>query len=103
MAWVDELFGESREHREGREALVWGAGARLRSLPAFRGARRRRSIVERVLEVFREPEKGGYRRRSSLELGSRVTPEAWPDPELAVASFFPEIGRLAPDDSHRAA
>jgi hypothetical protein len=69
-----------------------GAGARLRSLPAFRGARRRRSIVERVLEVFREPEKGGYRRCSSLELGSRVTPEAWPALELDAASFFPEIG-----------
>ena len=38
------IRGESREHREGREALVWGAGARLRSLPAFCGARRRRSI-----------------------------------------------------------
>ena len=61
------------------------------------------NLVERVLEVFREPGKGGYRRRSPLELGSRVTPEAWPDPELAVASFLPEVGRLAPDDSHRAA
>lgn len=58
---------------------------------------------ERVLEVFREPENESYRRRSFLELGSRVTPEAWPDLELEVASLFPEIGGLAADDSHRAA
>ena len=50
------------------------------------------NLVERVLEVFREPENGSYRRGSLLELGSRVTPEAWPDLELEVASFFPEIG-----------
>ncbi|HLE68295.1 MAG TPA: Uma2 family endonuclease [Vicinamibacteria bacterium] len=50
------------------------------------------NLVERVLEVFREPENGSYRRRSSLELGSRITPEAWPDLELDVASFFPTTG-----------
>jgi Uma2 family endonuclease len=50
------------------------------------------NLLERVLEVFREPENGSYRRRSSPELGSRVTPEAWPELELEVASFFPEIG-----------
>jgi Uma2 family endonuclease len=49
------------------------------------------NLVDRVLEVFQELENGSYQRRSSLELGSRVTPEAWPDLELEVASFFPTI------------
>ena len=80
----------------GRRAIrrdVWTSGGSLESKISTVGASNRFvNLVERVLEVFREPEKEGYRRRLSLELGSRVTPEAWPDPELVVASFFPEIG-----------
>ena len=51
------------------------------------------NLVERVLEVFCEPENGSYRRRSSLELGSRVTPQAWPDLELerALSSTLAKI------------
>jgi len=48
------------------------------------------NLVERLLEVFREPENRSYQGRSSLELGSRVTPEAWPDLEVEVASLFPK-------------
>jgi hypothetical protein len=38
LARVDELVGESREHREGRGALVWGgvSGASRRRYPRAR-------------------------------------------------------------------
>ncbi len=48
------------------------------------------NLVERVLEVFREPENGSYQMRASLEQSSRVTPKAWPDLKVEVASLFPK-------------
>lgn len=46
------------------------------------------NLVDRVLEVFREPGEAGYRRRFTLEPDATVTPEAWPDVELNVAEFL---------------
>ncbi len=47
------------------------------------------NLVDRVLEVFRDPRESGYRRHSTLELSSTVTPEAWPEIVLDVASLLP--------------
>jgi Uma2 family endonuclease len=47
------------------------------------------NLVDRVLEAFRNPEEGRYLERFRLPEEARVSPEAWPDLELAVSGFFP--------------
>ena len=47
------------------------------------------NLAERVLEVFRDPRDASYRRRLSLEPNATVTPEAWPEIEVEVASLLP--------------
>jgi Uma2 family endonuclease len=48
------------------------------------------NLVDRVLEVFRDPRAGSYQMRLTLEPTARVALQAWPDLELDVASLFPE-------------
>jgi len=55
--------------------------------------------LERVLVVFREPERGGYQVRTSIEENSRVTPKAWPDVAFEVSAILPQGGRGAPDEA----
>ena len=55
------------------------------------------NLVERVVVVFREPGRGGYQVRTSLDEKSRVTPKAWPDVPFEVSAFLPQGGRGAPD------
>jgi len=47
------------------------------------------NLVESVLVVFREPEKGRYQVRSSLHEKSRVAPQAWPELTFEVSAFLP--------------
>ena len=47
------------------------------------------NLAERVLVVFRELEKGGYRVRSSFAEKSRAAPTAWPELAFEVSSFLP--------------
>lgn len=49
------------------------------------------NLIDRVLVVFREPGDGAYQKRSILEPGALVTPESWPDVEIAVESLFPNV------------
>jgi len=58
------------------------------------------NLVERVLVVFREPLKGSYQVRLSLEETKRVTPEPWPGLTLEVSAFFPPE-RHDPSDEGR--
>ena len=46
------------------------------------------NLVDRVLEVFRDPGEAGYRRRITLKPDQTVSPEAWPDVELMVADVL---------------
>lgn len=48
------------------------------------------NLVDRVLEVFREPVKGRYRQRVTLPTSARVSPQGWPDLELEVSALFPD-------------
>lgn len=48
------------------------------------------NLVDRVLVVFREPRRGSYRLRSTLEPDAFVSPISWPDLKVEVASLFPE-------------
>jgi len=57
------------------------------------------NLLERVLVVFREPERGGYQVRTSIEENSRVTPKAWPDVAFEVSAILPQGGRGAPDEA----
>lgn len=52
------------------------------------------NLVERLLVVFRDPEKGSYQVRSSLGGEARVTPTAWPDLSFEVSAFFPPTTSL---------
>ena len=55
------------------------------------------NLVERALVVFREPDKGRYQVRSSLEEKSRLTPEAWPELSFEVSAFLPK--KTSPPDT----
>jgi len=58
------------------------------------------NLVDRVLMVFREPLKGSYQVRLSLDETTRVTPEPWPELTFEVSAFFPPE-RPAPSDEGR--
>jgi Uma2 family endonuclease len=47
------------------------------------------NLVDRVLEVFREPAHGVYETHLRLRPAERVSPEAWPDKALDVSSLLP--------------
>jgi Uma2 family endonuclease len=47
------------------------------------------NLVDRVLEVFRNPDEGRYQEHFRLPEDARVSPKAWPDLDLAVSRFFP--------------
>jgi len=47
------------------------------------------NLVERVLVVLRDPEKGRYQVRLSLDEKSRVAPKAWPELNFEVSAFLP--------------
>ncbi len=47
------------------------------------------NLVDRVLEVFRDPVEGRYRHHIRLPMTARVSPQAWPDLEIEVSSLFP--------------
>ena len=47
------------------------------------------NLVDRVLEVFRNPEEGRYLEHFRLAENARVSPKAWPDLDLEVSAFFP--------------
>jgi Uma2 family endonuclease len=47
------------------------------------------NLVERVLIVFREPLKGNYQVRLSVEETTRVAAEPWPELAFEVSAFFP--------------
>ena len=55
------------------------------------------NLVERVLVVFREPLRGSYQVRLSLDERARVAASAWPELSFAVLAFFPP----APSDEAR--
>jgi Uma2 family endonuclease len=48
------------------------------------------NLVDRELEVFRDPVEGIYRRHFRAAGGDRVAPSAWPDVEIGVSTLFPE-------------
>jgi len=48
------------------------------------------NLVDRVLEVFREPGDGPYGQRFRLPVDARVSPLGWPEMEIEVASLFPD-------------
>ena len=47
------------------------------------------NLVERVLVVFREPNKGSYLARLSLDERSRVATKAWPELAFEISAFLP--------------
>lgn len=47
------------------------------------------NLIDGLLEVFREPEEGRYRRRTTLEPDAKVSLEAWPDVEVEVRLLLP--------------
>ena len=47
------------------------------------------NLVDRELVVFRTPENGTYRDRTTHGIDERVMPEAWPDVVLEVDELFP--------------
>jgi len=47
------------------------------------------SLIDRLLEVFRDPRDGRYHERLSLGASSRVSPRGWPEMELEVSALFP--------------
>jgi Uma2 family endonuclease len=47
------------------------------------------NLVDRVLDVFRNPAEGTYLEHFRLPEGARVSPQAWPDLDLQVSGFFP--------------
>lgn len=46
------------------------------------------NLVERVLVVFRSPEDGVYRSRTTHGASERVAPEAWPDVAIELGELF---------------
>lgn len=50
------------------------------------------NLVDRELVVFRSPQNGVYRKRSSYRAGDRIAPEAWPDVVIEVGELFPTRG-----------
>jgi len=48
------------------------------------------NLVDRELEVFRDPVEGGYSRHFRAAGSDRVAPSAWPDIEIEVSTLFPE-------------
>ncbi len=57
------------------------------------------NLVERVLEVRREPANGAYRDSDSLDAKASVTPQAWPDLPFEVSSLFPPPNPGRPDEA----
>ena len=55
------------------------------------------NLVERLLLVFRQPRKGSYHVRFSLEETGRVAPEPWPELAFEVSAFFPPVAPASPD------
>jgi Uma2 family endonuclease len=47
------------------------------------------NLVDRVLEVFRQPEEGRYQEHFRLPEDARVSPKTWPDLDLEVSLFLP--------------
>ncbi len=47
------------------------------------------NLVDRELVVFRTPENGAYRDRTTHGVNDHVTPHAWPDVAIEVAGLFP--------------
>jgi hypothetical protein len=47
------------------------------------------NLKDRVVEVHRHPRKRAFDTRFHVPRGQRISPEAWPDLELDVSSFFP--------------
>jgi Uma2 family endonuclease len=47
------------------------------------------NLVDQVVEVHRHPRKRAFDTRFHVPRGQRISPEAWPDLELDVSSFFP--------------
>ena len=47
------------------------------------------NLVDREFVVFRTPENGTYRDRTTHGIDERVMPEAWPDVVIAVDELFP--------------
>jgi Uma2 family endonuclease len=48
------------------------------------------NLVDREIEVFRDPAEGRYRQHFRATASDRVSPEPWPDVEIEVSSLFPE-------------
>lgn len=51
-------------------------------------------LAEHRLVVFRDPTSGGYRSRSTLDSGARVSPVSWPDIVIDVAALLPDLTPL---------
>jgi Uma2 family endonuclease len=48
------------------------------------------NLVDRELEVFRDPGEGRYRQDFRAAASDRVSPQPWPDVEIEVSALFPE-------------
>jgi Uma2 family endonuclease len=48
------------------------------------------NLVDRELEVFRDPGEGRYRSHFRARPTDRVSPEPWPDVEIEVSALFPD-------------
>jgi Uma2 family endonuclease len=48
------------------------------------------NLVDRELEVFRDPSEGRYRRHFRARATERVSPQPWPDVEIEVSALLPE-------------
>jgi Uma2 family endonuclease len=48
------------------------------------------NLVDRELEVFRDPGEGHYRSHFRARGADRVSPQPWPDVEIEVSAVFPE-------------
>jgi Uma2 family endonuclease len=66
---------------------------RKRKLPTYSAAGIQEAwslnLRERALEVYRDPQSGGYRSRAVLRSGDQVSPVARPDVSLAIADLLP--------------
>ncbi len=47
------------------------------------------NLVDDVLEIFRDPKDGAYRKRLVLKPADNVTPLSFPDLEIAVSLLIP--------------
>jgi len=48
------------------------------------------NLVDREVEVFRDPGEGRYRSHFRARGADRVSPQPWPDVEIEVSALFPE-------------